>query len=136
MLIVRPATDGDLAFVLDSFVLDYRSVPYVEGLTRSQVRQLMVSLLSAGWTCSILCDDGEPEEIIAYAIHRAAQEIAWCHAKAPYRRHGMTRLLLAHVGTTRTRPIVTTFAPAPKLARVLRSSGWRLRHRPYLGIAG
>lgn len=134
MLTVRPSVDTDLPFVLDSFVLDYRGVPYVEGLTRSQVRNLMVSLLAVpGWSCSILCEDSEPDEIIGYIVSKAADVIAWLHVKARYRKRGMAKRLLNAIGA-RPGPIRTPNPPAPKFARTVRARGWRIHHRPYLDI--
>jgi len=134
MLIVRKATEGDLAFVLDSFTKDYARVPYTEGLTRSQVRNLMVTLLSApGWCCSILCDDEERDEIIAYAVWKAKDVIAWLHVKGIYRRRGMAKRLLNAIGA-RPGPIRTPNPPGSKLARAARARGWQIHPRPYLDL--
>jgi len=135
MLTIRPYTPDDLPLILDSFVRDYVRVPYVAGLTRSQVRGLMVSLLSApGWTCSVLCDDETPDEIIAYAVHRGPQEIAWCHSKGIYRGRKLTLQLLTAVGCTRALAVMTPFMPDPKAARALHARGWRLRFRPWIAV--
>lgn len=134
MLTARPATESDLPYVLNSFVQEYKRSPYADGLTRSQVRALLVAILQkADWACSILCESEIPDEILSFIVWKSPTEIAWLSTKGLFRHKGLAHQMLTAIGATPGR-IKTTFLPTPAFSRSVRAKGWTLLHRPYLGV--
>lgn len=137
MLITRLSAPADLPFILDSFTLEFRHSVYTSGLTRERVRMLVGRLLSNGWVATVLCEDGEPDEIMAYVIWHWPDptHIAWVHTKGIYRRQKWrtASMLLEKIGA-KPGPVYTPFIPSPQFARSARAKGWDLRHRPWMGL--
>jgi GNAT superfamily N-acetyltransferase len=135
MLTPRPAGQDDLPFILDSFTNEYSRSVYADGLARTQVRQLMVTILSRpDWNCTVLCESDVADEILAYTVWRDPHHVAWLHVKGRYRHQGIARRLLAAIEAV-PGAIKATFIPSPAFARSVRSHGWNLLHRPWQGIA-
>lgn len=141
MLIARPATVDDVAYILKSFVLGFRGSPYAEGLTHSQIRGLMVALLeSASWNATCLVESEVPDEIISFVVWKSPTEIAWIHTKGRFRPvKGMAKRLLTMIGAKAFEApfgvarIKTPFVPSPQFSRRARARGWILLHRPWMG---
>lgn len=134
MLIARPATQEDVAFVLNSFSHEFSRSVYSDGLARVQVRQLMVTILQRpDWNATILCESEVPDEILGYIVWRSPTQIAWLQVKGRYRRQGIAHALLAAIGA-QPGPVKATFLPSPAFARSLRAKAWDLLHRPHQGL--
>lgn len=134
MLTVRHATGDDIPYVLDSFVHEFASSVYADGLSWTQVRKLILDCTDSGFSVHVLCESETPEEIMAWCLKRNAGEVAWVHTKGKYRRHGVARELLHQLGVERGK-IKTPFIPSPAFAREARKHGWNLCHRPWMGSA-
>ena len=132
MITIRKANTSDEAFILDSFVEEFRASVYCDEVPRTLIRGLLLEkIYSPSWNVTILCDDETEDEIIAYVVWKDSQHIAWVHVKGIYRRQGFAKQILREINADKGR-IKTPFIPSPEFSRGVRKAGWNLLHRPWM----
>jgi len=117
-VVCRPGHEGDMRYVLGSWVSatkkEHRHTPWaihnehlnrrIMALLRRGARVLIASDPEAsnlifGWTCYETFDD--EARITPTAVH-------WLNVKRPYRRLGLARMMLEHIGIDLEAPIIAS----------------------------
>jgi GNAT superfamily N-acetyltransferase len=149
---IRPGTDGDTALILDSFINTYHLAPQAGGASKATLASLIEPLIhSERWRVAVACIPDDPDTILGFivydsrAIDPSVATVGWVQVKAPWRRKGVAKALLAHAGVqldgtcreVRTPFLVqriTSDRNAPVLTDLLRARGCTARFRPYLPL--
>lgn len=131
---VRPAVEGDTAFLFDSFLRAYRESDYTRGLTNTQ----FLGIYKAQWsavldTFSVLVAHArdDADEIAGYVAHRD-RCVAFVYVKkTPWRKLGVSRVLMSAAGLEPGAPIYALFPTRVGLAWA-NALGYSVRITPHV----
>ena len=125
-MICRPATPGDLGFVVETFTLSFRAAStHSEGLSKERTGQLIKNLLANGWTATVLESEGY---LVGWAVHGERNRLAWIYLREIVRtprETGVARFFLERIGVDTSKRITTPFLPNRLKRR------WDIAHRPF-----
>jgi len=127
-VITRPATSDDFGFVVETFTKTFRRAStHAEGLENEQCGQLLMNLVSNGWSATVAEQDGK---LIGWAVHAPKNRLGWVYVSEMVRGQGVCRYLLKQAEVQLTRVVTTPFhvnrGPRPP---------FRCELRPFLCIA-
>ena len=133
---IRKGTESEWALAFDSFLEEYRSAPAAQGATRGVLAGIFGAYLMQ-WRYLVACEPDTPEEVMGFIIaapngSSRTPAVAWVQVKAQYRKRGVARNLLQHVGVSPRCAVLTPFLPGGALNAQLREKGYRLCHRPWM----
>lgn len=135
----RRAVDSDIPAINSAFLRGMRESSYTHGLPSetffSVARQAWAGI-RRDFLTTIAHPKGEPDEIAAYVVHAeftqdAGKALAWIYVAKDWRKLGVGRSLLAHVGVVPGERFAVLFATPQKLA-LARSKGYQPAFLPYL----
>lgn len=128
---LRPADAEDEAFLCHSWLKSFRpSATEVPGVIYHRGQHEVIERLLGRSIVTVACNPEDEAQIFGYLVHEKRGPVVVLHyvyVKAPFRRLGLARALLAHVGAEGCHYTHRTPAFA-RLARALRA-----HFNPYLG---
>lgn len=137
---MRPGEASDHAIILDSFWERYHLSPYAHGAPGAVLRALMKPLL-ASWKVTVACHPDIPDEVLGYVVWRDPRCVAWLHVKGKYRRRGVAKAILGHIGCVPceiSSPFVAACPidqGAPQFTKLAESKGYIVRFRPMIAVS-
>lgn len=132
-LTISPASPDEANYIRDSFWRAYRHSHYAHGAEPRLLIDLLSRLLvhPEWFTLVVSCPD-VPGEVLGWVTYKNATTIAWIDVKPLYRRRGIAKMLLKHIGV-QAGPIACAFID-PRVDSIARPRGLMLRYRPYLPL--
>lgn len=98
---IRPATEGDLPFIVDSWMRSYsKSVTVARPIYDRFQRELIERLLKAS-TVLVACNSESPSQLFGYVVAQrrgAVVVLHYVYVKQIFRHFGIAAALLSHVG--------------------------------------
>jgi len=130
-LMVRDVQQGDLNFIRDSFVKSARKIAMTTGFEHQQLRNLLDKAILFHWNCTVLCEQTEPDEILAWQISEPGhRRLFYLLRNAKYRAiKGLGMKLLEF--TMKPGPLYCTFVQ-PAYAMYFAECGYDVKLRPYI----
>lgn len=127
---IRPATEADHRFIIDSFIREYSKSPYARGATWKRLADKMRLLLTApSWSCDVACPPTDETEIMGYVVRRESRAVGWLHVKAIWRRMGVATALVESAALSQE--VLAAFVSSG-ISELASSRGIMVRFRPYL----
>lgn len=103
-LLIRPAREGDMAFVIDAWKRSYEASPAVRGADREHYRAEMsraIRRLCSRATVRVACASEDDDHVVGFAAFSqpegARAELHYVYVKKDFRGMGIARKLLADV---------------------------------------
>lgn len=130
-LIVRNVQLGDLNFIRDSFVKSVRKIPITVGLDGEILRNLIDRAILFNWKATVLCEQSEPTEIMAWLISEPThRRVFYLLRNAKYRAvKGLGMKLLEQ---TIPRGSLYCAFVQPAYAAYFAECGYDIKLRPYV----
>ncbi len=111
----RLVEETDFAFVIDSWIRSYRKRLYGQGISPELYREGQLALIKyLANFCKVLvaCDAKQPMYIVGWACARVDKlgvfHLHYIYVKEDYRRHGVGRAIITHLGYREGKPIMAS----------------------------
>ena len=122
---------SDMNLVRDSFVKTVKQFPLTKSIDSEILRALIPKALVNGWNLKVLCEKGEPEEVMAWTI-MLGRCVLWLCRKPKYKGIGLGYRLFEMTVPVRG-PVSCVFLN-PSSTPLLATKGYQLQFRPYLAM--
>jgi hypothetical protein len=129
----RPGTDQDRPFFADCIRRTLKDQPYSKDLSNAAISRLIDPILGT-YRSVVLSPDADSGAILGFVLYDN-RSVAWIHVRAEFRRTGITRAILRHIGLGPGQVscplLVVKWPGGSNFPKACQERGYTLRFRPW-----